>query len=79
MLNEKIITIDFNKIDNAIAECEPPVIIMTSLETVMAFGSQKDENPNIEVTENEFDEIVTYKNIPIIPNPFMPFGHIIVK
>lgn len=79
MLNEKIVTINFDKIDEAIAECEPPVIIMTSLETVMAFSAVRDENPNIDVTENEFDEIVTYKNIPIVPNPFMPFGHMIIK
>ena len=79
MLNEKIITINFDKMDKTIAECDPPVIIMASLETVMAFASIKEENPNIEVTENDFDEIVTYKNIPLVPNPFMPFGHMIIK
>lgn len=79
MLNENITKIEFDKIDKAIKECEQPIIIMMSLETMMAFSSLKDENPNISVQENEFDEIVTYKNIPIIVNTFMPFGYVIVK
>lgn len=80
MLNENIMTIDFDKMDKAIKEAtEQPVIIMMSLESMMAISAMKDENPNINVQENEFDEIVTYKNIPIIVNSFMPFGYTIIK
>lgn len=80
MLNENVMNIDFDKIDKAIKECtEQPVILMMSLESMMAFAGLKDENPNISVQENEFDEIVTYKNIPIIVNSFMPFGYVIIK
>lgn len=79
MLNEQIINIDFKKIDEAIKGCEQPVIIMMSTETMMAFAGQEESNSNINVTENDFDQIVTYKNIPIVPNMYMPFGFVIVK
>lgn len=79
MLNEQIVDINFKKLDEGIKECKPPVIIMMSPETCYAFSGQEESNPNITVTENEFDQIVMYKNIPIVMNNYMPFGFVIVK
>ena len=31
------------------------------------------------VTEEEFEELITYKGIPITVNPILPFGFFLVK
>lgn len=79
MLNEKIVTFDYDKMAEAVKNCEPPVVIMMSIETMMGLAEEADENPDVDVTENEYDRIVTYKNIPIVASPFMPFGYILIK
>ena len=65
MLNEKIINIDYEKVDKAIKECQEPIIIMVGNETAMALISESEENNDIKVAEQEFEELITYKGIPI--------------
>lgn len=79
MLNEKIINIDYEKVDKAIKECQEPIIIMVGNETAMALISESEENNDIKVAEQEFEELITYKGIPITVNPILPFGFFIVK
>ena len=79
MLNEKIINIDYEKIDKAIKECQEPIIIMVGNETAMALISESEENNDIKVAEQEFEELITYKGIPITVNPILPFGFFLVK
>ena len=79
MLNEKIINIDYEKVDKAIKECQEPIIIMIGNETAMALISESEENNDIKVAEQEFEELITYKGIPITVNPILPFGFFLVK
>ena len=79
MLNEKIINIDYEKIDKAIKECQEPIIIMVGNETALALVSESEENNDIKVAEQEFEELITYKGIPITVNPILPFGFFLVK
>ena len=79
MLNEKIINIDYEKMDKAIKECQEPIIIMVGNETAMALISESEENNDIKVAEQEFEELITYKGIPITVNPILPFGFFLVK
>ena len=79
MLNEKIINVDYEKIDKAIKECQEPIIIMVGNETAMALISESEENNDIKVAEQEFEELITYKGIPITVNPILPFGFFLVK
>ena len=79
MLNEKIINIDYEKLDKAIKECQEPIIIMVGNETAMALISESEENNDIKVAEQEFEELITYKGIPITVNPILPFGFFLVK
>ena len=79
MLNEKIINIDYEKVDKAIKECQEPIIIMVGNETAMALISESEENNDIKVAEQEFEELITYKGIPITVNPILPFGLFLVK
>ena len=79
MLNEKIINIDYEKVDKAIKECQEPIIIMVGNETAMALISESEENNDIKVAEQEFEELITYKGIPITVNPILPFGFFLVK
>ena len=79
MLNEKIINIDYEKVDKAIKECQGPIIIMVGNETAMALISESEENNDIKVAEQEFEELITYKGIPITVNPILPFGFFLVK
>ena len=79
MLNEKIINIDYEKVDKAIKECQEPIIIMVGNETAMALISESEENNDIKVAEQEFEELITYKGIPITVNPILPFGFFLIK
>mgnify|MGYP003481022314 FL=1 len=79
MLNEKIINIDYEKVDKAIKECQEPIIIMVGNETAMALIAEVEENNDIKVAEQEFEELITYKGIPITVNPILPFGFFLVK
>ena len=79
MLNEKIINIDYEKVDKAIKECQEPIIIMVGNETAMALISESEENNDIKVAEQEFEELITYKGIPITVNPILPSGFFLVK
>ena len=79
MLNEKIINVDYEKVDKAIKECQEPIIIMIGNETAMALISESEENNDIKVAEQEFEELITYKGIPITVNHILPFGFFIVK
>ena len=79
MLNEKIINIDYEKVDKAIKECQEPIIIMVGNETAMALISESEENNDIKVAEQEFEELITYKGIPITVNPILQFGFFLVK
>ena len=79
MLNEKVINIDYEKVDKAIKECQEPIIIMVGNETAMALISESEENNDIKVAEQEFEELITYKGIPITVNPILPFGFFLVK
>ena len=79
MLNEKIINVDYEKVDKAIKECQEPIIIMIGNETAMALISESEENNDIKVAEQEFEELITYKGIPITVNPILPFGFFLVK
>ena len=79
MLNEKIINVDYEKVDKAIKECQEPIIIMVGNETAMALISESEENNDIKVAEQEFEELITYKGIPITVNPILPFGFFLVK
>ena len=79
MLNEKIINIDYEKVDKAIKECQEPIIIMVGNETAMALISESEENNDIKVAEQEFEELITYKGIPITVNPILPFGFFLLK
>ena len=79
MLNEKIINIDYEKVDKAIKECQEPIIIMVGNETAMALISESEENNDIKVAEQEFEELITYKGVPITVNPILPFGFFLVK
>ena len=79
MLNEKIINIDYEKVDKAIKECQEPIIIMVGNETAMALISESEENNDIKVAEQEFEELITYKGIPITVNPILPLGFFLVK
>lgn len=79
MLNEKIINIDYEKIDKAIKECQEPIIIIVGNETALALVSESEENNDIKVAEQEFEELITYKGIPITVNPILPFGFFLVK
>ena len=79
MLNEKIITIDYDKLDKAIKECQDPVVIMVNGTTAAALISDGEKNPNISVEEQGFEELVIYKGIPITISPILPFGFFIVK
>ena len=79
MLNEKIVNIDYEKVDKAIKECQEPIIIMVGNETAMALISESEENNDIKVAEQEFEELITYKGIPITVNPILPFGFFLVK
>ena len=79
MLNEKIINVDYEKVDKAIKECQEPIIIMVGNETAMALISESEENNDIKVAEQEFEELITYKGIPITVNPILPFGFFLIK
>ena len=79
MLSENVVKIDFEKMDKAIKESEPPIVITMSVETMYAISGQAESNPNITVEESEFDQMVLYRNIPIIPNTYAEFGHVLIK
>ena len=79
MLNEKIINIDYEKVDKAIKECQEPIIIMVGNETAMALISESEENNDIKVAEQEFEELITYKGINITVNHILQFGFFLVK
>ena len=52
---------------------------MVGNETAMALISESEENNDIKVAEQEFEELITYKGIPITVNPILPFGFFLVK
>ena len=70
---------DYEKVDKAIKECQEPIIIMVGNETAMALISESEENNDIKVAEQEFEELITYKGIPITVNPILPFGFFLGK
>ena len=47
--------------------------------TGMVLTSESEENNDIKVAEQEFEELITYKGIPITVNPILPFGFFLVK
>lgn len=83
MFNEKIININYKAVNAAIEKAKDlePIIILMNSETLTTFIQGADDNPDakVTVTPKDFEEIVTYNDIPISINPLMPYGFIIVK